>query len=83
MVCPKFKWPMAATEAKRLIMGHIEVHTPYGWVNLEDVPLFNEIPCQLCNAPTMIHDLTFTVAEDGLIKPQATWQCNKCKAVNG
>jgi hypothetical protein len=65
------------------IMGYIEVHTPYGWVNLEDVPLFNEIPCQLCNAPTMIHDLTFTVAEDGLIKPTATWQCNKCKTVNG
>jgi hypothetical protein len=73
---------MATAEGEG-IMGYIEVHTPYGWVNLNDVPLFNEIPCQLCNAPTMIHDLTFTVAEDGLIKPTATWQCNKCKAVNG
>ena len=74
---------MGATETKRLIMGHIEVHTPYGWVNLEDVPLFDSIPCQLCNEPTMIHELTFTVMEDGLIKPATTWMCKKCNTVNG
>jgi len=73
---------MATAEGEG-IMGYIEVHTPYGWVNLDDVPLVNEIPCQLCNALTMIHDLTFTVAQDGLIKLSATWQCSKCKAVNG
>jgi hypothetical protein len=74
---------MGATEAERLIMGFIEVHTPYGWQKLEDVPLFDAIPCQLCNEPTMIHDLTFTVVEGGKIVPQTTWMCKKCNTVNG
>ena len=74
---------MGATEAKRLIMGFIEIHTEDGWVALEDTPIFDTVNCQLCNEPTMIHDLTFTVMEDGLIKPATTWMCKKCNTVNG
>jgi len=64
-------------------MGYIEVHTPYGWVNLQDVPLFNEIPCQLCNEPTEAKDITITAKiKDGQVIA-GTWSCNKCSAVNG
>jgi hypothetical protein len=64
-------------------MGYIEVHTPEGWVALEDVPIIDTVNCQLCNEPTMASD----IVADILIKDNelsvGTWQCRKCKAVNG
>jgi hypothetical protein len=64
-------------------MGDLEIHTADGWIKLEDVPLFDTIPCQLCNEPTEVKDITFpAVIKDGHLIA-GTWSCNKCKAVNG
>ena len=64
-------------------MGDLEIHTADGWIKLEDVPLFNTIPCQLCNEPTEVRDITLpVVVKDGKLVT-GTWSCNKCKAVNG
>lgn len=73
---------MGATEAEG-IMADLEIHTPEGWVKLEDVPLFDTIPCQLCNEPTEIRDITFpAIIKDGQLIA-GTWSCKKCKVVNG
>ena len=73
---------MGATESKA-IMGYIEVHTPEGWVALEDIPMIDTVNCQLCNEPTMASDITITARIEEGVVVAGTWSCNKCKAVNG
>jgi hypothetical protein len=64
-------------------MGYAEFHTVDGWVNVEDVAMFDTLNCQLCNEPTMASD----IVADIIIKDEqvsvGAWQCRKCKAVNG
>ena len=40
-------------------MGNLQFYneTTGEWTNLEDVPLFETINCQLCNEPTAAHDI--------------------------
>jgi hypothetical protein len=66
-------------------MGHIEIwnNNDEQWVALEDVPLYDTINCQLCNEPTLASDIIIpAVIKDGILTA-GTWQCRKCKAVNG
>ena len=64
-------------------MGDLEIHTVEGWVKLEDIPMFDTVPCQLCNEPTMASDISMNaVIVDGVVK-SGSWSCKKCKAVNG
>jgi hypothetical protein len=66
-------------------MGHIEIwnHNDEQWVALEDVPLYDTINCQLCNEPTLASDIIIpAIIKDGILTA-GTWQCRKCKAVNG
>jgi len=75
---------MAPTESES-IMGHIEIwnHNDEQWVALEDVPLYDTINCQLCNEPTLASDIIIpAIIKDGILTA-GTWQCRKCKAVNG
>jgi hypothetical protein len=76
---------MATTEGKGLIMGHVEYfdETTGAWTNLEDVPLFDTINCQLCNEPTEAHDIVAEIKFKDDQPIVGTWQCRKCKAVNG
>ena len=67
-------------------MGYVEVWNAEGdggWTRLEEIPMIETVPCQLCNEPTLaadiVADLHITEAE---IKVGA-WQCKKCKAING
>ena len=64
-------------------MGYAEIHTPEGWVALEDVPMIDTVNCQLCNEPTMASDITITARIVEGVVVAGTWSCNKCKAVNG
>ena len=77
---------MATTETKGLIMGYVEVWNAQGeggWTRLEEVEMITTIPCQLCNEPTMAHDIVIpAIIIDGELRAGA-WQCKKCKAVNG
>jgi hypothetical protein len=66
-------------------MGHIDIwnHNDEKWVALEDVPLYDTINCQLCNEPTLASDIIIpAIIKDGILTA-GTWQCRKCKAVNG
>ena len=67
-------------------MGYIEVYNVKGegeWTRLEDVPIFDTVNCQLCNEPTQAHDIIIpAIIADGVLTA-GTWQCRKCKAVNG
>jgi hypothetical protein len=66
-------------------MGYVEYfdETTGAWTNLEDVPLFDTINCQLCNEPTLAHDIIIpAIITDGNLVA-GTWQCKKCHAVNG
>jgi hypothetical protein len=66
-------------------MGHIDIwnFNDEKWVALEDVPLYDTINCQLCNEPTLASDIIIpAVIKDGILTA-GTWQCRKCKAVNG
>ena len=40
-------------------MGFVEYfdETTGVWTNIEDVPLYDTINCQLCNEPTEAHDI--------------------------
>jgi hypothetical protein len=75
---------MATTEGERL-MGHLEYfnETTGEWTNIEDVPLFDTINCQLCNEPTAAHDIVAEIKFKDNQPIVGTWQCRKCKAVNG
>jgi hypothetical protein len=67
-------------------MGYIEVYNidkDGEWQDLNDIPFITTINCQLCNEPTEAHDIIIpAVIKDGELTA-GTWQCRKCKAVNG
>jgi hypothetical protein len=67
------------------IMGHLEFYneTTGEWTNLEDVPMFDTINCQLCNEPTEAHDIVAEIKFKDDQPVVGAWQCRKCKAVNG
>ena len=76
---------MATTEGES-VMGYIEVYNidkDGEWTDLEDVPLYDTILCQLCNEPTLASDITITARIVEGVVVAGTWSCNKCKAVNG
>jgi len=64
-------------------MGNLEFYneTTGEWTNLEDVPMFDTINCQLCNEPVQIRELAEISSDpvNGIV----VWQCAKCKTVNG
>ena len=66
-------------------MGHLEYfnETTGEWTNIEDVPMFDTINCQLCNEPTEAHDIVAEIKFKDNQPIVGTWQCRKCKAVNG
>ena len=66
-------------------MGFVEYfdETTGTWTNLEDVPLFDTINCQLCNEPTAAHDIVAEIKFKDDQPIVGAWQCRKCKAVNG
>jgi hypothetical protein len=76
---------MAATEGENL-MGYVEVYNidkDGEWTDLEDVPMYTSINCQLCNEETLAHDIIIpAIIKDGVLTA-GTWQCKKCHAVNG
>jgi hypothetical protein len=65
------------------IMGYAEIHTSEGWVNVEDIPMINTVNCQLCNEPTEAWNIVANIVIKDNVVSVGTWQCNKCKAVNG
>ena len=71
---------------RRSNMGYIEVYNidkDGEWTDLDDIPMITVINCQLCNEPTEAHDIIIpAVIKDGILTA-GTWQCRKCKAVNG
>jgi len=66
-------------------MGYVEYfdETTGTWTNLEDVPLFDTINCQLCNEPTEAQDIIAEIHFKDNQPVVGAWQCRKCKAVNG
>jgi hypothetical protein len=76
---------MATTEGESL-MGYVEIYNiekDGEWTDLEDVPLYDTILCQLCNEPTLASDIIIpAIITDGNLIA-GTWQCRKCHAVNG
>ena len=66
-------------------MGHLEFYneTTGEWTNIEDVPLFDTIACQLCNEPTEAHNIVAEIAFKDGHPIVGAWQCRKCKTVNG
>ena len=74
------------TQGRRFNMGYIEVYNidkDGEWTDLNDIPMITVINCQLCNEPTEAHDIIIpAVIKDGVLTA-GTWQCRKCKAVNG
>ena len=66
-------------------MGYIEVYNENDnkWVALEDVPIYDTINCQLCNEATEAKDIIIpAIIKEGVLTA-GTWQCRKCKTVNG
>jgi len=85
MVRIKQRGYICATESERL-MGYIEVYNidkDGEWTDLDDIPYITTVNCQLCNEPTEAHDIIVTARiVDGQVVA-GTWQCRKCKTVNG
>jgi hypothetical protein len=79
------RWEVSTTEGES-VMGYIEVYNidkDGEWTDLDDIPMMTVINCQLCNEPTEAHDIIIpAVIKDGVLTA-GTWQCRKCKAVNG
>ena len=73
---------MVSTESES-IMGYAEIHTSEGWVNVEDIPIIDTVNCQLCNEPTEAWNIVANIVIKDNVVSVGTWQCNKCKAVNG
>jgi len=75
---------MATTEGVG-IMGFVEYYneTTGEWTNLEDVPMYNTVACQLCNEPTLAHDISAKIEIKEGQPIVGSWQCKKCHAVNG
>ena len=70
---------------RRSDMGFVEYfdETTGEWTNIEDVPLYDTINCQLCNEPTEAHDIVAEIKFKDDQPIVGAWQCRKCKAVNG
>ena len=66
-------------------MGYVEYfdETTGSWTNLEDVPLFDTINCQMCNEATAAHDIIAEIKFKDDQPVVGAWQCRKCHAVNG
>lgn len=64
-------------------MGYAEIHTPEGWVALEDVPMIDTVNCQLCNEPTEAWNIIANIVIKDNVVSVGTWQCRKCHTVNG
>ena len=64
-------------------MGDLEIHGVYGWKKLEDIPMIDTVNCQLCNEPTEAWNIVANIIIKDDVVSVGTWQCNKCKAVNG
>lgn len=66
-------------------MGFVEYfdETTGEWTNLEDVPMFDTVNCQLCNEPTMAEDVSAKIVIENNQPVVGSWQCKKCHAVNG
>ena len=77
MVRDKQSGQMATTKVKGLTMGNIGIKINGEWVDL----LSAFVPCQLCNEPVQIRELE-DISSDS-VNGVVTWQCAKCKAVNG
>jgi hypothetical protein len=73
---------MATTESEG-IMGYAEIHTPEGWVNVEDIPMIETVNCQLCNEPTEAWNIVANIVIKDNVVSVGTWQCRKCQTVNG
>jgi hypothetical protein len=67
---------MATTEGESM-MGSVGIKINGEWVDLMSA----FVPCQLCNEPVQIRDLE-DISSDS-VNGVVTWQCAKCKAVNG
>ena len=65
------------TTESESVMGNIGIKINGEWVDL----LSAFVPCQLCNEPVAIRDLE-DISSDS-VNGIVTWQCAKCKAVNG
>jgi hypothetical protein len=65
------------------IMGYAEIHTPEGWVNVEDIPMIETVNCQLCNEPTEAWNIVANIVIKDNVVSVGTWQCRKCQTVNG
>ena len=76
MVQPWIGWKVSTTEGESL-MGNIGIKINGEWVDLMSA----FVPCQLCNEPVAIRDLE-DISSDS-VNGVVTWQCAKCKAVNG
>jgi len=67
-------------------MGYIEVYNidkDGEWQDLNDIPFITTINCQLCNEPTEARDIIIPAVIKHRELTAGTWQCRKCKAVNG
>ena len=69
-------WKVSTTESES-VMGNIGIKINGEWVDLMSA----FVPCQLCNEPVAIRDLE-DISSDS-VNGVVTWQCAKCKAVNG
>ena len=65
------------TLGRRFDMGSVGIKINGEWVDLMSA----FVPCQLCNEPVQIRDLE-DISSDS-VNGVVTWQCAKCKAVNG
>ncbi len=85
MVQPWIGWQIPTTEGES-VMGYVEIYNiekDGEWTDLEDVPMYDTILCQLCNEPTLASDIIIpAIITDGNLIA-GTWQCRKCHAVNG
>ena len=66
-------------------MGYVEFYneTTGEWTNIEDVPLFDTINCQLCNEVVVAEDIVAEIKFKDNKPVVGAWQCRTCKAVNG
>jgi hypothetical protein len=76
MVPTWYQWKVRTSESVG-IMGHIGIKVNGEWIDLMSA----FVPCQLCNEPVQIRDLENLSSE--AVNGVVTWQCAKCKAVNG
>ena len=76
LVCTSTRWYLDSTESES-VMGNIGIKINGEWVDLMSA----FVPCQLCNEPVQIRELE-DISSDS-VNGVVTWQCAKCKAVNG